>query len=336
MPTARSSTNWTASCISTIRASDPDRALAITVPADDTTTPAAGGQRRRQYREPNPSAPAASGWCIVARGDVFTVPVEHGVTRNLTHSSNAHDREAAWSSDGKRLAFVSDRSGEEELYVQAQDGSAPAAAVTSDSTARYYAPRWSGDDRRIAVADQTGRLYVIDIAAKRRIEIAKDPLDLALDYQLVAGRPIPRLLARRGQRLLRRLHLVGGGWGVAARHPGILQCAIAGLGAERRVAVFPERAGISSRSSAPSNSISPPTGRSAYSPWRCTRASRIPSACATMSPAMNKEPARTTPEEQGRRQGQRAQQGRRQRAQPGQGQIEGRRENRVRRHRCSG
>ena len=159
-----------------------DRKLAITVPTDDTThrPQAVNAADNVESESINPLGERLA---IVARGDVFTVPVEHGVTRNLTHSSNAHEREAAWSNDGKRLAFVSDQSGEDEVYVQVQDGSAPPAAVTSNSKGRYYAPRWAGDDRRIAVADQTGRLYVIDIAAKRRIEIAKDPLDLALDYQ---------------------------------------------------------------------------------------------------------------------------------------------------------
>jgi len=161
---------------------DSDRKLAIEVPTDDTT------QRPQPVNaadniESESINPLGDRLVVVARGDVFTVPIEHGVTRNLTHSSNAHDREAAWSSDGKRLAFVSDRTGEEEVYVQVQDGSAPAAQVTFESRGRYYAPRWSGDDTRIAVADQTGRLYVIDIAAKRRIEIAKDPLELARDYQ---------------------------------------------------------------------------------------------------------------------------------------------------------
>ena len=113
-----------------------DRKLAITVPTDDTT-------RRPQAVnaadnvESESINPLGERLVIVARGDVFTVPVEHGVTRNLTHSSNAHDREAAWSSDGKRLAFVSDRSGEEEVYVQDQDGGTPAVPVTTwTSTAR--------------------------------------------------------------------------------------------------------------------------------------------------------------------------------------------------------
>jgi len=50
---------------------------------------------------------------FVARGDVFTVPVERGDTRNLTRSSGAFDRYAAWSPDGKWVAFVSDLSGED-------------------------------------------------------------------------------------------------------------------------------------------------------------------------------------------------------------------------------
>jgi tricorn protease len=162
--------------------SDRDRALAITVPVDDTT------HRRETVNaadtfESLSLSPVGGRFAVVARGDVFTVPLEHGVTRNLTHSSNAHEREAAWSSDGKRLAYISDRSGEEELYIQIQDGSAAPEAVTSGSKGRYYMPRWSGDDQRIALADQTGRLYVVDLATRRRTEVAKDPFDLALDYQ---------------------------------------------------------------------------------------------------------------------------------------------------------
>ncbi|MGO8856337.1 MAG: S41 family peptidase [Steroidobacteraceae bacterium] len=159
-----------------------DRALSISVPTDAAASRAQAVNAADNI-ESHAVSPGGERVAIVARGDVFSVPVEHGVTRNLTHSSNAHDREVAWSSDGKRLAYVSDRSGEEELYVQAQDGGTPAQPLTSDSRVRYSSPRWSGDDKRIALADQTGRLYVIDIASKRRIVVAKDPAELALDYQ---------------------------------------------------------------------------------------------------------------------------------------------------------
>ncbi len=162
--------------------SDRDRTLSILVPADAATArPQA--VNAADNLESTVVSPGGERLAVVARGDVFSVPVQHGVTRNLTHSSSAHDREAAWSSDGKRLAYVSDRSGEEEIYVQAQDGNSPAQALTSGSTARYYAPRWSGDDKRIAFSDSTGRLYVIEIAGKRRVTVARDPADLALDYR---------------------------------------------------------------------------------------------------------------------------------------------------------
>src|SRR5882757_9373928 len=158
-----------------------DRALTITVPADAFI---AGAQavNSADNIENLSISPGGERVAIVARGDVFSIPVEHGIARNLTQSSTAHDREAAWSSDGKRLAYISDRSGEEELYVQAQDGTTPAQAVTSGSTGRYMAPRWSADDKRIALADQTGRLYVVELASKRRITVAKDPSELSLDY----------------------------------------------------------------------------------------------------------------------------------------------------------
>jgi tricorn protease len=159
-----------------------DRALAIDVPAD-TTASRAEPVNAADNIEGLAVSPGGERVAIVARGDVFSVPVEHGVTRNITHSSNAHDREAAWSADGRRLAYVSDRSGEEELYVQTQDGDSPAEPLTAGSQSRYSAPRWSADDRRIAVADQTGRLSVIEVAGKRRIVVAQDPWDLTLDYQ---------------------------------------------------------------------------------------------------------------------------------------------------------
>jgi tricorn protease len=159
-----------------------DRALSIMVPADTTITRPQAVNAADNI-EGFSVSPGGERLAIVARGDIFTVPVEHGVTRNLTHSSNAHDRDVAWSNNGKRLAYISDRSGEEELYVQSQDGIAPGEAVTSGSRGRYYAPRWSADDKRIAVADQTGRLYVVELAGKRRIVVAKDPAELALDYQ---------------------------------------------------------------------------------------------------------------------------------------------------------
>src|SRR5690606_4155119 len=73
-----------------------------------------------------------------ARGDVFTVPAKTGVTRNLTHSSGAHDRNVGWSPDGHWISFISDRTGADELYIQQQDGTSPAKQLTEGGGAYKF------------------------------------------------------------------------------------------------------------------------------------------------------------------------------------------------------
>ncbi len=72
---------------------------------------------------------------FVARGDVFTVPAQSGATRDLTNTSGAHERSAVWSPDGKSIAYLSDATGEDEIYVAPQDGSGPARQI--DRQGRY-------------------------------------------------------------------------------------------------------------------------------------------------------------------------------------------------------
>ncbi|HEX5888514.1 MAG TPA: S41 family peptidase [Pyrinomonadaceae bacterium] len=119
---------------------------------------------------------------FVARGDVFTAPIEKGPTRNLTDSSNAHDKWASWSPDGSQIAFVSDKTGEEELYVIAQDGSKPAEQLTNGGTAMRYAPEWAPDGKRIAFGDKDGKLFVLTLAERKVVEIADSPRGQIRDY----------------------------------------------------------------------------------------------------------------------------------------------------------
>ena len=111
---------------------------------------------------------------FVARGDIFTAPIEHGVTRNLTRSSGAHDKWARWSPDGRRVAFVSDRDGEEEIWLVDQDGSGEPEQLTDGGSAMRYAPEWSPDGERLAFSDKEGRLYVLEVAGREMRQIADE------------------------------------------------------------------------------------------------------------------------------------------------------------------
>ena len=108
-----------------------------------------------------------------ARGDVWTVPVKSGITRNLTQSDNAHDRNVAWSPDGKYIAYISDRTGEDELYIQAQDGKEEAIQLTKDSDTYKYGPTWSPDSKRILWYDKMNRINMVDVASKKVTVVAQ-------------------------------------------------------------------------------------------------------------------------------------------------------------------
>ena len=117
-----------------------------------------------------------------ARGDIFTAPIEKGPTRNLTHSSGAHDKWPSWSPDGSQIAFISDLSGEEELYVIPQDGLKPPQQMTTGGSAMRYQPEWSADGKRIAFSDKDGRIFVVTVADKKMTEIVKTPRNQIRDY----------------------------------------------------------------------------------------------------------------------------------------------------------
>jgi tricorn protease len=119
---------------------------------------------------------------FTARGDVFTAPIENGPTRNLTNSSASHEKHARWSPDGRHIVFISDRTGEEELWLVAQDGSGQPEQLTRGGSAFRYAPAWSPDGSRIAFSDKDGRLYVLTLQGRRLVEIADDPRGQILDY----------------------------------------------------------------------------------------------------------------------------------------------------------
>ncbi len=119
---------------------------------------------------------------FVARGDIFSAPIEDGPTRNLTQSSGAHDKWARWSPDGASIAYISDGTGEEQLYVVDQKGEKPPVQLTDSLAAQLFWPAWSPDSKSIAFADMHGKLYVVDVATKAVKEIADDDFGGVYDY----------------------------------------------------------------------------------------------------------------------------------------------------------
>ncbi len=98
-----------------------------------------------------------------ARGEIFTVPAKDGAIRNLSHSPAAREIAVSWSPDGASIAYLSDASGEYEIYVRAQHGQGAPRQITHDSAIWINPPQWSPDSRLLAFTDQHQRLRVVDI-----------------------------------------------------------------------------------------------------------------------------------------------------------------------------
>lgn len=117
-----------------------------------------------------------------AHGEVFTVPEKNGVTRNLTNSSGIHERNSKWSPNGRYILFISDKTGEDEIYIQVQDGSQLPVQITSGSSNYKYQPVWSPDSKKIMWSDRNQKLHYVDIDTKVVTEIDYDPYGEINDY----------------------------------------------------------------------------------------------------------------------------------------------------------
>ena len=101
-----------------------------------------------------------------ARGDIFTVPAKYGNTRNLTATPGVHERNSKWSPDGRWIAYISDASGEDEIYLIPQDGNGAPRQLTSGADTYKYQIYWSPDSRKLLWADKKLRLQYVDIESK--------------------------------------------------------------------------------------------------------------------------------------------------------------------------
>ncbi|MBL8152354.1 MAG: PD40 domain-containing protein, partial [Blastocatellia bacterium] len=155
--------------------------ISITVP-DDGLWKRPSRINAAQYMEDYSLSPKGERALFCARGDIFTSPIEKGSTRNLTHSSSAHDKFPRWSPDGSKIVFISDKTGEEQVYIIAQDGSTPAEQMTTEHKVMLYEPEWSSDGSRIAYSDKDGKLYILTVADKKVTEIADSSRGQIRDY----------------------------------------------------------------------------------------------------------------------------------------------------------
>ncbi len=114
---------------------------------------------------------------VQARGDIWSVPAKNGSPRNHTRTSAVAERDPAWSPDGKSIAYVSDATGEYELYMIQADGKSAPKMLTSGGKGFKFNPTWSPDSKSITFIDADGRAFLHTLDPQQTKEIEREEWD---------------------------------------------------------------------------------------------------------------------------------------------------------------
>jgi tricorn protease len=114
--------------------------------------------------------PAGDYVAVDFHGDIMVVPSEAEVGEKLQITASPwRERFQRYSPDGNRLAYISDQSLEEELWIHDFATGAKRKITTHPSTKQDFI--WSNNSARIAV-DADNRIFDVDVATGRVTEIA--------------------------------------------------------------------------------------------------------------------------------------------------------------------
>jgi tricorn protease len=118
-----------------------------------------------------------------ARGDIFSVPAEKGVTVNLTRTQGIREMYPAWSPDGQWIAFISDETGDYEIYLLDPKKKKKTMQLTHNHSVWKVPPTWSPNSKMLLVYDIRRNLQVLDILTKKITVVDKGGLTNIGNYE---------------------------------------------------------------------------------------------------------------------------------------------------------
>ncbi len=118
-------------------------------------------------------APDGKRAVVEARGELFSLPAEHGYVKNLTRSSGSAERYPAWSPNGRYIAFWSDAGGEYELTLMDLEKAGETQTLTELGPGFRYEIYWSPDSKKLAFVDQSMRIHIHNMETGRTLEVDK-------------------------------------------------------------------------------------------------------------------------------------------------------------------
>jgi tricorn protease len=112
---------------------------------------------------------------ISARGQILTIATERGdITRVASDKMASRNQTPKWSPDGKFLAFVSDRSGRDEVWVSDPEGRTPKKITDLDNEKGTLV--WTPDSKSLLYTAADKKLYGYAVADGKTSVIASTDL----------------------------------------------------------------------------------------------------------------------------------------------------------------
>jgi len=105
-------------------------------------------------------SPSSKRAAISTHGEIFTVATDRGDVQRVTNSFS-RETQPAWSPDGKWIDFVSDKSGEDEVWVAHEDGTG--LKRFSDGPAEKSNLRWAPDSKSLVYSTSDHKLNRVDV-----------------------------------------------------------------------------------------------------------------------------------------------------------------------------
>lgn len=135
----------------------------------------------RSIRE-NSLSPKGERVVFSSRGDIWSLPAKNGITHNLTATSGINERNAKWSPDGKHIAYISDESGEFEIYMMPHDGSGEPVQLTSGNKTYIFSLEWSPDSKKILYHNKKRELCYVDVESKKVTVLEESDRSTGFNY----------------------------------------------------------------------------------------------------------------------------------------------------------